>query len=202
MHRTILTAALAAMLALGGSAIRADETIKKDGPKAPADSLTHETLKSRLDDMGYEFEMKKSTGGTPMYLVTVNHADYRYVFYVSLSSDLKRMWVSAALRPLPQPEKVRADILEKILAKNYDLGPSYFVLKSNRYLYLERPLSNHGLNARRLRGELDDFMAAIRSTEPLWNPDKYPAATTPVKDATKQGPDKIDRAAKADKDGK
>jgi hypothetical protein len=215
MHKTILTAALAAMLGLAAGAARADDSSKKDteparkadnaakqGPKAPADGLTHEGLKSRLDDMGYEFEMKKSTNGTPMYLVTVNRSDYRFVFYISLSSDLKRVWVTAALRPLPEPGKVRADILEKILAKNHDLGPSYFAVKSNRYLYLDRPLDNHGLYARQLRGELDDFMTAIRSTEPLWNPEKYPAATTPVKDTTKQGGEKIDRAARADKDGK
>ena len=34
------------------------------------------------------------------------------------------------------------NILEKILAKNYDLGPTHFALRSNRYLYLELPLVN------------------------------------------------------------
>src|SRR5262249_33050161 len=101
--------------------------------------------------------------------------NYRYVFYVSLSSDLKRVWISAPLRALPAADKLRADILEKILVSNYDKGPFYFSVKSNRMLYLDRALGNRKLNAKTLRAELDELMATVRSTENLWNPDKYPA---------------------------
>ena len=209
MHKPILTAALATMLTLAGGMSWADEGNGKKGdatkqaPRTVAGSLTHESLKSRLDDMGYEFETKKSTNGSPMYLVHVNRSDYRFLFYVSLSSDLKRVWVSAPLRALPEPDKVRADILEKILAKNYDLGPTHFALRTNRYLYLELPLANQDLTPRKLRGELDDFMAAVRSTEPLWNPAKYPATTVAAKDASKQAKSKEDKdVPKVDMDDK
>jgi hypothetical protein len=205
MRKTITTVLLAALVALGVSVSRADDNKQKavdpakkadskETPKTPADALTHETLKERLEAMGYDFKTIKSTNGTPMYLVQVDANNYRYVFYLSLSSDFKNLWVTCALRPLPEKGKVRADILEMILAKNYELGPIHFSLKTNRYLYLDLALGNTGLNARRLRTELDGFMSAIRTTEHLWNPDKYPAPVTVAqgkddKDATKAGKD-------------
>jgi hypothetical protein len=65
------------------------------------------------------------------------------------------------------------------------------------------PLVNQGLTARKLRGELDDFMAAIRSTEPLWNPAKYPAPVVAAKDASKQAKSKEDKdGPKVDKNDK
>jgi hypothetical protein len=196
MRKTIVTVALAAMVTLFAGVARADDgkareqgpakkadNASKEAPKVPADALTHESLKKRLEDMGYTFKTILSTTKTPMYLVTVDSNNYRYVFYVSLSSDMKRLWVSCALRQLPEPNKVRADILEKLLAKNYDLGPTHFAVKSNRYLYLELALDNHGLGAAKIRGELDEFKVAIRTTETLWNPEKYPAPPALAKDA-------------------
>ena len=100
----------------------------------------------------------------------------------SISSVL---WVSSALRPLPEKGKVRADILEKILAKNYEIDPIHFAVTSSRYLYLELALTNRGITARSLRTELDEFMTAIRNTESLWNPAKYPAP-----EVAKDGKDK------------
>lgn len=212
------TMVMAALVALAAGLTRAEEPgqAKKkadDAPKAEgkakeapapaaaaADALTHEGLKKRLEDMGFDFKETKSTSGTTMYLVTVDRNDYRYVFYVSLSSDLKRLWVSAALRALPEPGKVRADVLEKILAKNYELGPTYFSVKSNRTLYLELPLANRGLTPRTLRNELDEFMAAIRSTQPLWDPAKYPPLTAGAKDTPKEKAK--EGKAKEGKDGK
>jgi hypothetical protein len=196
MRKAILAAALVAVVALVAGMAPADESKAKDAPppakangkaekEAPrgAEVLTHEGLKKRLEDMGYTFKTTESTNKTPMYLVTVDSNNYRYVFYVSLSSDLKRVWVSSALRQLPAKDKVRADILEKLLEKNYDISPIHFVLKSNRWLYLDMALTNRGLTAAELRSGLDDFMSATRSTESLWNPDKYPA---PVKEEKKE----------------
>jgi hypothetical protein len=193
VKKTTLTVTLAAMFALlAGAAFAKDgDTKKKDAdpakkadakpaPSLPADALTHETLKTRLEDMGYDFKVTKSTNGTPMYLVTIDRNNYRFVFYASLSSDFKRLWVSSALRPLPEAGKVRADILEKLLAKNYDIGPIHFAVKSNRYLYLDLALMNRHITARSLRTDLDEFMAAVRSTETLWNPEKYPAPVPAV----------------------
>src|SRR5205807_192560 len=103
-----------------------------------------------------------------------------YVFYVSLSSDKAKLWILAPLRKLPEADKVRPDILEKLLTKQGDIAPLYFTVKTERWLYLERGLENKGLTAKQLRQEIVSLMGAVRGSEELWNPEKYPAAPTKV----------------------
>jgi hypothetical protein len=171
-----ILAACVAAVALGTTVAQAQDKEKaKTETVVPDGGLTDELLKERLEAMGYDFKVVKSTGGTPMYLVDVTVDNFRYVFYVSLSADKNYLWISSALRQLPEGDKVRPDILEKLLAKQWDIGPMYFTLKSNRMLYLERGLENQGLTAKRLRQEITNFMGALRGTESLWNPEKYPA---------------------------
>lgn len=140
--------------------------------------LTDESLKEKLEGLGYQPEIIKSKTGGVMYRVRIDRDNYRYVFNVSLSSDKTRLWLSAALRQLPEPKDLRSDILEKILAHNDQVGPTHFAVRSNRYLYLELALDNHEITSRRLRMEIDQFTGDIRASEHLWNPAKYPGTAT------------------------
>jgi hypothetical protein len=148
-------------------------------PKAPssvkADILTDESLKEKLEGLGYKPEIIKSKTGGVMYRLNFDRDNYRFVFNVSLSADKKCLWLSSALRPLPEAKNVRPDILEKILEHSDKIGPTHFSLRHNRYLYLELALNNYDITALRLRTEIDQFTGDIRASEHLWNPAKYPA---------------------------
>jgi hypothetical protein len=168
------------LFALAGPGTNAGE--KKEKPKLPPDTLTDESLKEKLDDLGYDFKVIKSTTGTPMYLLDFTRDNFRYVFYVSLASDKTRLWMSCALRKLPETKIVPTDILEKILTKNDDIGPTHFTLRKNRFLYLELGLDNYGLTPRRLRKEIDGFAGNIRSTQDLWDPTRWPKTVKPKTD--------------------
>jgi hypothetical protein len=180
-------AALVLMLALASGTAWADGADKaaKAAPKH-ADALTDESLKEKLENLGYEPKVIKSKTGGIMYLLDFERGSYRYVFYCSLATDKSRLWLSSALRPLPTGKDLRADILEKILAKNDDIGPTHFTLRNNRYLYLELALENRGITSVRLRKEIDAFAAAIKDNEPLWNPARYPKLEAPGAEAAKK----------------
>jgi hypothetical protein len=119
--------ACVAVLALGASVGRADGPARaedRSGVRKPAaDALTHEGLKERLEAMGFEPEAIKSRAGSPMNKVKTERNGWTFFFYVSLSSDRTKVWLAAPLRDLPEPGKVRVDVLEKILVKNDDIGP-------------------------------------------------------------------------------
>lgn len=170
---TIAGIALAALaFGLAGAGIQAGD--KKEKTKLPAGAIDDDVLKDRLENLGYEPKPSKSTAGSAMYLLDFERDNFRYVFYVSLSSDKSRLWMSAALRKLPDAKDVRKDILEKILLKNDEIGPTHFTLRKNRFLYLELALDNRDLTSKRLRKEIDEFSVNLRNTQSLWDPTKYP----------------------------
>jgi hypothetical protein len=173
-------------LAVSGRLVKADEVKKEESkPAARAEALTHETLKTMLENLGYKPQTIKSTRGSPMYKFAFDRASWSFTLYVSQSEDKKNVWMSSYLGGLPEPAKLRADILEKILAKNFDIGPMHFVVKSPRRLYLELPLANKGITAGQMREQIEEFTVTIKSTETLWNPEKYP----PLPKAEEKKPD-------------
>jgi hypothetical protein len=174
--KSMMTAALAALLALGAVGVAtADEAKKADQPAAKAGGMDQARLKETLDLMGYPFKEVKSTDGTPMYLVTLERDNYRYVFYVALSSDGTNLWLFSGLGELPPADQVPAGQLEKLLAESNARDPNHFVLKGRR-IYMTRHLDNHDLKPAQLRTAIDAFCGDIRATEALWSPEKWEKA--------------------------
>ncbi len=190
IRKALSFAVVALVLGLTGTSAWADGADKgkapaKEAAKQHSDSLTDESLKEKLENLGYEVKVTRSKSGGTMYLLNFERDNYRYVFYCSLSSDRSRLWLSSALRQLPDAKDVRADVLEKILARNNEIGPTHFALRSNRFLYLELSLENRGITSLRLRKEIDGFAADVRSSEHLWNPAKWPKVEAPKVEAPK-----------------
>jgi hypothetical protein len=185
--KSVALALPALALGLAASFAWANGDGKSDKAKEPAkveikqraDLLTHESLKEKLEGLGFEAKLIKSKGGTPMYLLDFSRGDFRYVFYVSLSTDKTRLWLSSALRPLPAGKDLRPDILEKILARNNEMGTTFFSVGADRYLYLQQGVDNRAFTTIQLRKLIDEFAGNMRSTEHLWSPAKYPKLEAP-----------------------
>ena len=62
-----------------------------------------------LENLGYEPKLQKSTSGSPLYLLTFHRDNFHYVFYVSLSTDRKYLWLELKTAPLTGPDQVRAN---------------------------------------------------------------------------------------------
>jgi hypothetical protein len=186
------------LLALAAGVARADDPAKKpviaaESSKVSSTALTDEGLKELLERMGYEFEVIKSTSGTPMYKVKLEQGGWTFTLYVSLSGDKLMLWVAAPLQELPAGDKVPEAILEKILQKTDELGPTQFSLKGRR-LYLNRPVENHNITPARLRQALDGTATDVKDTVTYWSPDKWQEVIS--KDAGKADAGKPDAAKK------
>jgi hypothetical protein len=173
------------VLVLGMTAlVQADEPAKTEDKKPAAVLMTDARLKEMLDNLGMEFTESKSTTGKAMQRMVMKRTGWTFVVYASVSPNTRYIWLSAPLCPLPSTDKARADILEKILQKNNDIGPIAFVCKG-RQLYLDMPVPTENLKPVQFRKDLDLLIDTIRDTVTLWDPSKYPALPEPAKDVTK-----------------
>jgi hypothetical protein len=149
---------------------------KRDG----SSSLTLDSLKDMLDGMGYDFKegknKDKKTGveSTWGYTVTINQDTWTYAFQIALSGNKEWVYLTSWLRK--PKEKIPADILAKMLDKNYSMEP-VSLETYNGWIRLSLPIWNHGISRKALRGNIDMFCSEIRNSEPLWNPAKWNKGT-------------------------
>jgi len=138
----------------------------------PRKALTHESLKDMLENMGYDLEEIKSTGGTPMYKIKFERDGWTIVTYVSLSRNGSMVWVSAPLKDVPD-DVSSPEPLRKLLTESDNIGPSHFTLKGKR-IYMNTPLENRDITPVRLRAAINDTASNIKATRDLWDTDNWP----------------------------
>lgn len=127
-------------------------------------SLTDESLRKMLDDMG--FEPKKLTTG---YLISLKRDSWTYHMQFVLSKDGTRIGINANLGSIPRLDDITAAQWLSLLEANEDVDPSsFYVSKSNQKLYLHRTLDNRAISAAYLRQQVDYFCSNIRETQKAW----------------------------------
>lgn len=127
----------------------------------PPGGVTSEGLEKIMTKLGFSTSKKgehseftfKRNGFQAVVQCRVDSADEKNVRFCS---DLGKM-----------SEGVSAEVLEKILRKNDEIGPTHFVAKSGT-LQLVYVLSNHDMTPGKLRREIESFVGAIRQNESLW----------------------------------
>jgi hypothetical protein len=145
---------------------------KKEGTDSQA--LTDESLKTMLSNMGYEPEEIKATDGSKIYRVTIEKDDWKFVVNFSISPDKSYVWQVALLKTIPDPDKVPAAPLLKMLSENDEIGPVFFSYSPNtKRFYLNAGLENRGVTPARFRKELDRLTGHIKRTAALWDPARW-----------------------------
>jgi hypothetical protein len=161
---------------------------KADAPAVKPGQATDDGLKTMLENLGYDVRASKSSDGKPMYYVKLKRDTWEFEVSVALSSDNTELWLTCGVVDLPPTDKVPAEVLEKMLAKSDELGPTHFGMKKSRRVYLNCPIENKDVTPARLRAALDQLGDDIKGTEDLWNMKKWPGADAAAK---------IDKAAPA-----
>jgi len=143
------------------------------GTENPVSPLTSETLGTFLRALGYEPELIPSaSGGIWGYGIPVKQSGRTFNVEVQVSSDEQTVWVIVPLRIVPDPPKLPAPRLLRLLEENDQIGPASFAYVNRRF-HLNLPLPNHGLTPARFRNDLQALLGTIGRTEPLWNPAKW-----------------------------
>lgn len=143
------------------------QNANQDPPKqveVAGQTLTEDTLKTTLDNMGYE--PKKLSKG---YLLAIKQDTWTINMQIVLSPDSRKLGLNANLGIVEDPAAVSATQWMNLLIANGDIDPSAFYFdKEQKKLYLHRSFDNRTVTPAVLRKELDNFAANVRQTEALW----------------------------------
>ena len=143
-----------------------------------APPLTTETLGRFLRELGLQpSTIESASGGTWGYGITAKRGGRTFRIEVQVSGDEQTVWVIAPLRMVPNPQKLPAARLLRLLQENDSIGPAAFAYGDGQF-YLNLPLPNHGLTAARFRSDLEALFETIQRTEPLWNPAQWGSTPT------------------------
>ncbi|MFO0866139.1 MAG: TIGR03067 domain-containing protein [Gemmataceae bacterium] len=161
--RLLIAALLVAFIA------QANGFAQPPAKEATPGSLTTETLKQMLQDLGYEPYASSPTA--TWFRVTINRENFKSVFSVSISGGGgTSIWFESKANV--DFEKIPGPALRKLLMLNEELGPTYFSIDTKRKaILLNNNLPNRDWTNARMRKELESFADVIRRTWPSWNPD-------------------------------
>lgn len=150
------------------SAVLHAQDTKLDPPKqeeSAGQSLTDDTLKSTLDNMGYE--PKKLSKG---YLLAIKQDNWTLNMQVVISPDGRKMGLNSNLGMVEDPSTITAKQWMDLLVSNGEIDPSAFYFdKEQKKLYLHRSFDNRAITPAVLRKEIENFAGNIRKTSDLWS---------------------------------
>jgi hypothetical protein len=170
MQKVLSATSLLAIVLWGCTALSGGshaQNTNQDPPKQAeftTQTLTDETLKTALDNMG--FEPKKLSKG---YLLAIKQDTWTLNVQIVLSPDGRKAGLNANLGKVEDASTVSASQWMDLLISNGDIDPSAFYFdKEQKKLYLHRSFDNRAITPAVLRKEIDSFAANIRQTEKLW----------------------------------
>jgi hypothetical protein len=153
----------------------------------PAGPVTTDTLGTFLGSAGYEPEVVPSTtGGVWGYDVAVTVRGRVFNLEVQVSPDGHTVWVIAPLRIVPDPPKLPAHRLLRLLEENDRIGPASFAYV-NRRVHLNLPMANRGLTPEGFRRDVEALCDTIVRTEPLWDPARWTEDASTARDPARRG---------------
>jgi len=139
----------------------------QDPPKQtePAgQTLSDDTLKTVLDNMGYE--PKKLSKG---YLLAIKQSTWTINMQVVLSPDNRKLGLNSNLGVVEDPASIQAAQWMNLLIANGDIDPSAFYFdKTQKKLYLHRSFDNRAITPAILKKEIENFAGNVQKTEDLW----------------------------------
>jgi len=131
-------------------------------------------LRALLVTLGYQPREVRNDGGIE-YEIILHPPDGRAITTrVALSKDGSLVWLVAWLQKIPPGRTISGNAVLDMLVQNDALGPTHFSYnESRRWFFLNKPVVNLDLTPEKLRGEIDQFIAVIIKTEPIWDVDRW-----------------------------
>lgn len=127
-------------------------------------TLTNDSLKTILDNMGYE--PKKLTNG---YLLAIKQDTWTLNMQLVISPDTRKLGLNSNLGLVEDPSAIKASEWMNLLISNGEIDPSAFYFsKDQKKLYLHRSFDNRAVTPAVMRREIDNFANTITKTADLW----------------------------------
>jgi uncharacterized protein (TIGR03067 family) len=144
----------------------------------PARPATSEQLGELLRGIGYQ---PKSLA-PEIWQATVRRDGWDVHVMVSLSGDGERVWLECKFAVIDNPEIIPSKAWFNLLAANERIGPAYFAFdRTDNRVHLFKAFDNLGIDAARLKKEIDGFDAIVRKTQNVWRGENFaPSEMIPV----------------------
>jgi hypothetical protein len=139
-----------------------------------AGGVSNDALGDVLTNFGYEPQINTLPSGIKQYTITIDNADFKYVITMSLSENLKFVWLYCNLRTLTPQQRANSAQIVKLLQQNSNIGPAFFACASDYTITLNLPVANEQITPKKIREALDSFMADTKDNQALWDPGKWP----------------------------
>lgn len=154
-------------LSLAGPAAAQPDPFVRPLPPAAAGT---DTLGRLLREIGYD----PRPLSPDVFQVTVERDRWPVHIMLSLSTDGRRVWVESKFAPIEDPDRVSALAWKRLLEANEKIGPAHFAFdSSDKRVHLYKSFDNQGLNAERLKREVELFDLTVRKTQDYWRGDHF-----------------------------
>lgn len=146
----------------------------------PANAIEENSLKSMLENLGYEPKEIKYTDNRTGYSIQVKFKGYDAEMRIVLSPSGSNVWGVLNLAELKSEHNAEASRFVKLLQLNLTHGPCHFRISSDgKYLTLARGMFAKGLTAKELREHIEELLSTAEKTVEHWDVTKWTAAPAP-----------------------
>lgn len=170
--KTIKTIAIALMF----TAFAAGVARAEDKQDKPAGVLDDNSLKTMLENLGYEPKPIKYQNGRTGQRIKVAFKGFDAEMDVSLSANNANVWGVLNVAELKSEHHADGSRFIKILQLNLTHGPCHFrISKDGKYITLARGMTNRIIVAKDLKGHIDDLLSTAEQTAEYWDTSKWTA---------------------------
>ncbi|MDB5307316.1 MAG: hypothetical protein JWO38_1518 [Gemmataceae bacterium] len=145
--------------------------------KKPADQpLTLDTLRTMLENMGYEIEdVKNKDGKVAGFRLKIEQEGWTHRVVVDISPSGQWVWLTSWLTTPPKGTTVPPDIYRKMLEANFTNGLPFFSIDpTDGAPRVQTPLLNRGVvTPAVMRRQVDGLLSTVRQTAGVWDPEKW-----------------------------
>lgn len=129
-----------------------------------------EVLAKALKEASYE----PKTLTAEVFQITIEKERWPVHIMISYSADGTRVWMECKFAPIEDPDRVSPIAWRRLLEANERIGPAHFAYDpADRRVHLYRSFENHGVDAPRLRREVEAFDSIVRRTQEVWRSDNF-----------------------------
>ncbi len=139
-------------------------------------ALDFASLGKMLDGLGYG---PKKAGEA--YDVVQELGGGSYDLRIEISGSRKKLWITAFLLEVKEPDRVPADRWRALAAKNFSIQPAQFYLTAWNGLHMGYAIDNRGVTAGILRNDIQFLAEQLHATRDVWEESAwvFPAETEP-----------------------
>lgn len=161
---------LTRLFAFGALSLFALGTSAAATPQA-AKPVSWSDVKRIIGKLNIQYKTVMTEDGSEMLQCTWKPREWTLSMDVSLSDDLKIIWLVVNLRAHDEGAKVPPTAALSLLEEAEEIGPTYFSYdrKGRRFL-LNTPIYNSGVTVEGIAVDLNRILDTIKKTQKHWDP--------------------------------